>query len=67
MELIILCLFGMFCIIIGYIAGMAKAQWLHWQTGKLMRELDRTKSDLLQLQSEIHNALEASGYPEEED
>ena len=67
MELIILGLFGLFCIIIGYIVGAAKAQWLHWQTGKLMKEMDRAKSDLLQLQSEIHNALEASGYLEDEE
>ena len=65
MELIILGLFGMFCIVIGYVIGMARAQWLHWKTGKLMREIDRTKSDLLQLQYEIHSTLEASGYLED--
>lgn len=66
-ELIILGLFGMFCIVIGYVAGAARAQWLHWKTGRLMKELDRTKSDLLQLQCEIHSTLETSGLLEDDE
>ena len=65
MELVILFVFGLFCITAGYCAGSARARWLHWKTGKLIKKMEQTQSSLEQLQQDIGRTLEENGILED--
>ncbi len=67
MEILKLFVFGAVCICFGYAFGSAKAHWLHWQTGRLIKKLEQTRFALEQLQYDIDCTLEENGCLEEEE
>ena len=56
-ELMVLGIFGAFCLVIGYCVGSAKAQWLHWRTGRILKDMERTKRSLESLRQDIYCIL----------
>ena len=66
MEIVILFVFGAFCISFGYLFGSARAEWLHYRVGKLVKKMEQTQFALEQLQNDIECTLSENGYLEEE-
>ena len=61
MKLLLLCLFGAICITIGFCVGSARAEWLHWRTKRLLKDIDKAQSSLEKLRYEIDCTLEENG------
>ena len=66
MEVLTLFVFGAVCVCFGYLFGSVRAIWLHWQTGKLVKKLEKTQLALEQLQSDIECTLSENGFFEGE-
>ena len=63
--LITLCIYGAFCITVGYIVGSARAYYIHRATSKLLRDVIKTQVQIEQFKQDIERQLAEEADMEE--